>query len=323
MNFLALLFLTICVAAVFPVARSGGPLHPDLTVFWGVVVGIFLIEGLTLPTAAIRAALPHAKVHVSLQAFNLVLMPLIAVGATALLELQPGVRDGVVAAMAVPTTTGMSVMLASVSGGNVGLAAFDAVLGNSLALLVTPFTLSLACTLGPVDYPALVLGMVGRFVLPLALGQLLAPRLAPALAAHKPLVVKANQALILALVFQIFSDVFYRAAAVPPAALAQVAALVCAAHALFLGGAWLLGGALRLPPADRVAFLLCASQKTVILGLPLLQQTFAGVTAEQWVMVVLPLTLYHVLELATHSALLTHRAPSLGGRCTAEDPLTE
>ena len=72
-------------------------------------------------------------------------------------------------------------------------------------------------------------------------------------------------------------------------------------HAAFLAAAWSLGGALRLGRSERVTFLLCSTQKTLALGLPLLRVVFAG--RPDLGVLCTPLLLQHPLQLFIGSLL--------------------
>jgi sodium/bile acid cotransporter 7 len=74
------------------------------------------------------------------------------------------------------------------------------------------------------------------------------------------------------------------------------------------GGAWLIGGSLRLARADRVAFLFAGGQKSIALGAPLASVLFAPAIAG---LLLLPVLVYHLLQLvlsAPLAARLSRRA---------------
>ena len=114
--------LVIPVAARWPgLACTGGPLHPEVSVFWVVIVLIFLLEGLDLPTDAMLAGMRRLETHAAVLLFNLVFFPAVTLAACALLEaagapLPPVLREGFIALSAVPTTTSMCSMLSAKSG---------------------------------------------------------------------------------------------------------------------------------------------------------------------------------------------------------------
>lgn len=160
------IFVGILIACFFPFlgcSYCGAPLHPEISVWWGVIPGIFLIEGLTLPRNAMLGLLRPSssnskgggkmlKAHIFVQVFNFGLMPIVVLGVHRFLKVEGwlprGLDEGLLTFVAVPTTTSMCVMHTSVAGGNAPLAAFGAVLGNTLAVVVSPFWLSLFCDLG-------------------------------------------------------------------------------------------------------------------------------------------------------------------------------
>ena len=85
---------------------------------------------------------------------------------------------------------------------------------------------------------------------------------------------------------------------------AALVALAAALHAFFFLCAWVCGlvatacGA-RLPV--RIAFTFCASQKTIVLGLPLLKACYADLRARDRALIQLPLVSYHLAALALGS----------------------
>ena len=66
------------------------------------------------------------------------------------------------------------------------------------------------------------------------------------------------------------------------------------------GGAWLLGGALRLAREDRVAFLFAGGQKSIALGAPLASVLFPPAVAG---LLLLPVLIYHLLQLVLSAPL--------------------
>jgi len=83
--------------------------------------------------------------------------------------------------------------------------------------------------------------------------------------------------------------------------------LVGAFLAFGFGGAWLLGGALRLERGDRIAFLFAGAQKSIALGAPLASVLFPPAVAG---LLLLPVLTYHLLQLVL-SAPLANRLAAL------------
>ena len=70
--------------------------------------------------------------------------------------------------------------------------------------------------------------------------------------------------------------------------------------AFAFGGAWLLGGMLRLERGDRIALLFSGAQKSIAMGAPLATVLFGAGTAG---LVLLPVLVYHLLQLVLSAPL--------------------
>ena len=123
--------------------------------------------------------------------------------------------------------------------------------------------------------------------------------LAPSL--HHPTPPSPKPTHAAAQVYSTFCDTFLRGFGLPPLSLAALLLLVGSTHAAFLAAAWKLGGLLRLRAADRVAVLLSSTQKTLALGLPLLNLIFAG--RPDLGLLCTPLLLQHPLQLIVGSVI--------------------
>jgi sodium/bile acid cotransporter 7 len=219
--------VAVPVAAAFPnIACTGGLIKPEITIFWCVIIGIFFVEGLSLPTTEMIVALPRFKFHAATQIYNLVFVPCVIFLVCKLMSNNSplsALHDGFFALAAVPTTTSMCVMLTGKAGGNKALAAINAVLGNILAILVTPLLLGIFTTVDPeLSHGALVLGLCFKMLVPLSLGQIARARLGPSLEQHMTKVTRCQQCLLVLLLFQILSDLFKSSGAVSGAIFMQV-----------------------------------------------------------------------------------------------------
>src|SRR3954463_9375748 len=73
--FLCGLVLAVLLAALVPwIGARGGPLRSEVTVHLAVAAA-FLVSGLTLPLAQLRAAFARARLHLFVQGFSFVLVP--------------------------------------------------------------------------------------------------------------------------------------------------------------------------------------------------------------------------------------------------------
>jgi len=315
--FLAGAAFAVMMAAVAPtIGCTGGPLRPELTVGWGATCGIFLLSGLTLPTSELAAAASRVRDHTAIQTFNLALLPLGMWLVTLLLGgLVPGsLRDGLLAMAALPTTVNMCVAVTRSAGGNEALAIFNAVIGNVLGVLVTPPMLLLL--LGANSHISLLDSMVKltkKVIVPLLAGQLLRPAVAGLLQGRKKVLSRTSETLLLAIVYTTFCDTFLRGFGLPASTVALLGATLSAAHLACLGVAWRLAALLGLCARDRIAFAMCASHKTLALGLPLFKVIFHS--RADLAVLCTPLLLQHPLQLLLGSVL----APRLKQIVEAEE----
>jgi sodium/bile acid cotransporter 7 len=236
-NFFLLSFSALApLAACYPtIACSGGLIRPEITVFYVAIMGVFFLEGLSLPTGPTLSSLSHPAFHLSSLFFNFFLPPALLLPVVSLpffLHFPPLIRAGFLALSVTPSTTSMSVMLSSRSGGLPPLAACAALLSNLLGALLSPLILQrLTLTSPTFSQKKLAVQILVKMVPPLLLGQgaraLLSP---PAVARSLPYVGKASQILVLLLLFQILSDVFASASAVSPFLGLRILSLVTLLH---------------------------------------------------------------------------------------------
>ncbi len=304
--FLVGLFAAVGLAALFP--SAGLLLRPEISVAWGATCGIFLLSGLSLSTTELATAAQRYREHALIQSFNLVGIPLLMLAALSPLVacglLAPALRDGMLVMCAVPTTINMSVSLSRAAGADEALAIFNAVLGNFLGVVVTPFSLLLLLgSTGTVSALDTLRKLSAKVLLPIFAGQLLrrTPLAAP-LTRRKKLLSRTSESLLLLIIFSTFCDTFMRGFALPPSTLATLALLVSTSHFVFLGLAWRLGAAARLAPRQRAALLLSSTQKTLALGLPLLRVVFSG--RPDLALLCTPLLIQHPLQLVVGSLLV-------------------
>jgi len=279
----------------------GGPLHPERTVAWAVALS-FLASGLALPLATVRAAAARWRLHLFVQGFAFVAVPVVVLALTPLLTLcgaPDAVRTGFVVLACLPTTIATSVLLSRAAGGDEAAALCNAVGGNLLGVVVSP--LLIAVLIGrQVDAPvATVIGQLALVVLlPFAVGQAMqaalgarAPRLRPWLR-HLPSVC------VVFIAWTLFCQTVLGAGTGTVEALLVTVAGVIVLHAVLLGLCWWSSrwSSLRLTRPERIAALFTATHKTMALGAPLVASAFAGDPLIG--LYSLPMVLYHPVQIA-------------------------
>lgn len=300
--------LAVALAYLFPtVGLKGGMLRPEISVSWAAPCGIFLISGFTMPTSQLADAAFRWRTHLGLQAFNMGVLPLAMLGYASALSglgvLERGLCDGLLVMSALPTTVNMCVALTRAAKGNEAIAIFNAVLGNLLGIVVSPFLLLiLVGKTGALPFADACISLCKKVLLPLLVGQLARPVLSTALKSRKKALSRTSESLLLLTVFCTFCKTFSDGFGVPALTLAWLFLIVTFSHATALGSAWLVSS--RLAAKDRVAFLFASTQKTLALGLPLLQIVFQG--RADLAVLCTPLLIQHPLQLLVGS-LLTER----------------
>lgn len=311
----------ICVAYRAPwLGVKGGPLRPELTVSWGVTWVIFFLAGLRLKTRQLADASARVRTHLGIQAFSYGAFPLLVFAVSRPLAaagvLSASACTGLLAMSALPTTVNTHVALTRAAAGNEALAFVNGILGNVLGLFLAPSLLLLLVGRGGAVQPRRAFrGLLLKMLLPMAAGRLVGSAVAPVarwVKAHKPHLARLSELCLLAIVFNAFCETFSRDFGLPTATLLPLFATVVAVHFVALGAAWLASAA--LPPADRVAFLLTATSKTLGKGLPLVRILFAGRT--DLGLVCAPLLMHHPFQLLTGALL----APRLARYVRAASP---
>jgi sodium/bile acid cotransporter 7 len=161
---------------------------------------------------------------------------------------------------------------------------------------------------GGVDAGRIVLELVKLILVPLVVGQLLRLRFGAWGTKHKKRLGTVNTGMILFIVFAAFCDAS-KAQVWTRNGLSFPLEALAIAVALFVLATWAtraLVRATRLGPDDAVAAEFCAVQKTLASGVPLAGVIFAG--DPRVGLILLPLLIYHPLQLSLHGAMAARRA---------------
>lgn len=196
-----------------------------------------------------------------------------------------------------PSTVQSATAYSSLAGGNVASSVVAAALINIVGVFVSAplFSLLAGSQAAPFHGAALV-KVVTMLLLPFIAGQALQGFVRRWVAGHKPLITVMDRSSIGIAVYVAFSGAVEQGIWTRVDALGWVAVLLgCALAMVFgYGGAWLLGGLLRLPRPDRISFLFAGAQKSVAMGAPLATVLFAPAEAG---IIILPLLVYHLVQM--------------------------
>ena len=307
-SFSLLMVGMVILAWRFPEAAS--PESPiDLRLVGNIgVVFIFFFYGLKLDPAKLLAQLGHWRMHLLIQSTTFIIFPLIILMCRGLFYAPDYdlLWVGAVYLAAVPSTVSSSVVMVSIAGGNIPAAIFNASVSSLLGIFITPVWMNVFVNsnrLSAEDLTSVILNLCWQVLLPVVAGILLHGKLGYLTTRYRNQLKYIDQAIILLIVFRAFCDSF----------LNRMFDGYSIMELLSLGGLMLLlfffllaimqGVAVRMnfSREDRITVIFCGSKKSLIQGVVMGQILFPDAAA--FAIVLLPLMLYHALQLFVGSIL--------------------
>lgn len=266
---------------------------------------LFLVNGMRIRRSEIARGLANWRYFVPLLLFVFGVMALAGMGFAALAGtvLPPMVALGFVYLGVLPSTVQSATSYTSLAQGNVALSVVGAALVNIAGVVISAplFALLGGGGAGEIRSEAIIrIGLI--LVLPFVIGQIVQDRVIDRIAAHRARIAWLDRAVIGVAVYVAFSGAVEQGLGQMFVASdwAALVALVLGFLALALVAAWLMTGILRLPRADRIAFLFAGSQKSVAIGAPLAAILFPATIAG---FIIAPLLLYHLAQLVLAAPL--------------------
>lgn len=310
-NFTLAIVASVVVATLLPVFGRAAACFNDATI--GAIALLFFLHGARLSRPAVVAGLTHWRLHLTIFAATFVVFPLLGllIGHFAGGLLSPVLTIGVIYLCCLPSTVQSSIAFTSIAGGNIPAAVCSASASNLLGVFLTPV---LAGLLLSAHGGGISLGSIWDIVLqllvPFALGQALHPALGGWALQHKKLLSFVDRGSILMVVYGAFSEAvihgLWHQLALPNLVVMVLIDAVLLAFVLTLT-TW---GARRLGfnRADEIAIVFCGSKKSLASGVPIANILFSGHAVG---MIVLPLMLFHQIQLMT-CAVLARRYAARG-----------
>ena len=275
-----------------------------------LVVLLFIITGVKLPVDAVRAGLKDIRVHIYIQLFIFIFVPLYFLLTTIPLRSLFGeeVIIGIFALAALPCTISSCIVFTQAAGGNVVATMFNASFANIAGVIVSPMILSLMLRTSSGMLPASeLLGILQKLalmmLLPIAAGQALRRPLGALAEKHKKALGVASNFFILLILYFSFAK-----SSGDPAFIGNLKSMVfpylylavsfLVLNALASSGAAILG----FSREDRITVTFTAPKKTLAMGVPLLS-TYFSATPELLGVALLPLIFYHPWQLLVSGVL--------------------
>ncbi|QYJ05916.1 bile acid:sodium symporter [Qipengyuania flava] len=318
---LRMLMAAILLAALVPAvgeARGAAQLVANSAIFI-----LFLLNGMRIARRDIAAGAANWRFLLPLVlwvfgAMALVGLALASIGSSVL---TPAVALGFLYLGTLPSTVQSATSYTSLAEGNVALSVVGAALLNILGVFIT---VPIFLALGGSGSGAVGMDVIGKImlllILPFAIGQAVQGFTRDFIAQHKGKIAWVDRFAISAAIYVAFSGAVEQGIWTRVDAFDWLAILGLVAVFLVVGnyGAWLAGGALRLPRADRIAFLFAGAQKSAAVGAPLATILFPPAEAG---FIVIALLLYHFFQLVVAAPVASRlsTSPHLpdGGDCAA------
>lgn len=308
--FLKGMLVAVALAFLWPApGAKGGFLHPELLNKIGIAL-VFFLNGLGLSLAAMKDGALRWKVHVLVQGTTFLIFPILGLGILALSGgwMSAPLQTGFFYLCALPSTVSSSVALTIAAGGNIAAAVFNATLSSLIGVVLTPLWLALVLKQsgGGFDVLPVIVDLVIWVVLPLVLGQCSRPVLSTWASRHKARIQVVDRLTILMLVYTSFADSVQQGvwSKYGPLVLVETVLGSALLFAIVLGLTLWLAKVARLPVVDRIAAVFCGSKKTLASGVPMAHLIFGSNPAIG--MILLPIMIYHPLQLAIGGALAQH-----------------
>jgi sodium/bile acid cotransporter 7 len=316
------LLSTVAVAALIP---ASGPVAVIADGAGDVAIGLlFFLYGARLSTKAVLDGLRHWRLHSMVLLSTFAFFPLLGIMAGALVPtvLPATLYTGLLFLCTLPSTVQSSIAFTSTAGGNVAAAICSASMSNMLGVMLTPLLVTMLVSGGGGGFNAQsVLGLVVQLILPFVAGQIARRWIGDWMERNRGVLGHYERGSILLVVYIAFSasvtaGIWQQVTPVQLACLFAVIAVLLTVALVFLSiGARGLG----FPREDRSAILFCGSVKSLASGLPIANVLFPS---HQVGFVVLPVMLYHLLQLIVCAALARRRSAATPPRSEQLEAVT-
>jgi len=287
--------------------KKGGLLKSEITAQVAIAL-IFFLSGTLLKTQVMLKALLQWRLHVFIQVFSFVFFPLFTFAIVKLLQLahfDQGMANGFLFLACVPTTISSNVVVTHQAEGNVAAAIFNAALGNSIGVVVSPSVLYVlywgSATFSRVQMAATFLDLFETVILPLLVGQVARIAYLKAFKTEIPIVSQFGPTLsavfLLYVLFCSFAQAFATASGVSAATILGTLGIAIFLQLAMVGIAFAVTSFKfwNFSRADRIAAVFCAPQKTLSIGLVLIDSMFGN--DPTMALIVVPLVIYNPVQI--------------------------
>jgi len=287
-------------AAVPNLGAEKGPLRTEYSIKYGVVPFIFFIMGVALKTKELGKALANMKLNITIQFMSLIVIPAIMYGVYTglkLTTLNPALNRGLVVLACLPVTTTTCNVLCKAADGNTAVSLFHSALGNLIGAFYTPSVLLLLLgNQSTVSFVDVFVKILETLLCPLIVGQIVHN----CFVGNKVVVWVQQKSgdvtkfFLLVIIWNTFCDTFSKKMDnVSTQDFIIVVSIVIASHILYVVMAIGLYSRsfFALNHRTQVSAWFCSTQKTIVMGIPLVKIIFEG--NPEIGLIQIPLLMYH------------------------------
>lgn len=312
-GFFFLLIGAVLLAWIFPTyGAHESPLPLKPVVDYGVSL-IFFFYGLKLSGDTLIKGLANYKLHLVVQSTTFLLFPAVVFGASLLFPWQDynAWWLGAFYLAALPSTVSSSVVMVSIAGGNLSAAIFNASISSLIGIFITPVWMAVfmdVSSSGVADLGQVILSLCIQVLVPVVLGLILHNRFGWFAAKHKERLKNFDQFIILLIVYRAFCESFSgnMFAGYSALELLTLSGLMLGLFFAMVLTMNLIAHWLQFSREDRVTIIFCGSKKSLVQGAVMGQVLFTNPAT--FGIVLLPLMLYHALQLLAGSVLAQRMA---------------
>ncbi|MFB7785972.1 bile acid:sodium symporter family protein [Streptomyces vinaceus] len=308
---------TVGVAALLPARGAAASVAEGAST--GAVALLFFLYGARLSTREALDGLRHWRLHLTVLACTFVLFPLLGLAARGLVPtlLTPPLYSGLLFLCLVPSTIQSSIAFTSIARGNVPAAICAGSFSSLAGIVLTPLLAAVLLGGGASGFSLdSLLKIVLQLLLPFLLGQFLRRWVGGFLVRNKRVLGYVDRGSILLVVYTAFgagmvAGVWHQVSAARLGVLMAVEAVLLTVMLLV---SWYGAKRLGFGRADRIAIQFAGSKKSLAAGLPMASVLFGA----QAGLAVLPLMLFHQMQLMVCAVLARRRARDAGPAAGAE-----
>jgi sodium/bile acid cotransporter 7 len=320
--FLTGIFFVMLLAWQFPEVASNGGTLPAKLLATIAVMGIFYIQGLSLNPEHLQHAAANWRLHILIQGFIFVGYPIVV--KCLLLPpwgFAPVIETGIWLLAILPTTISTALVFTGKAGGNSAVALVNITLANFLGIVIVPAVMLF--TAGGIlqedsNLREIFINLVKLLVVPFVIGQFNRRLLPVGFVKEHKIFKILSQVFILFILLNSFSNAFANEAfqVLNSQTFWKLFCFLIILLIVIRVISWYISCRIK-KPEFRPAIFYCCSQKTLAAGLPLASTIFGADHPELGILL-MPVLVYHPIQLAIDGILATRMGDAYKSSCPKE-----